>query len=203
MPHAEFFTRFGLFAVKGFLDPGLCRSLLEEARLASGTPATVGTERGGTYVVDESVRKTKWANVSAETVSLVAGRLLTLKPELDRYFNVTLTDCQVPQFLVYRQGDFFQAHRDSRHDPEAAERSKERQVATVIFLNEEAEEPGPDWYGGGSLTFYGLMGDPRTEGLGFPLVGETGLLIAFRPDLLHEVTPVTHGERHTVVSWFR
>jgi SM-20-related protein len=33
-------------------------------------------------------------------------------------------------------------------------------------------------------------------------VGEPGLLVAFRSDTVHEVLPVTHGERFTVVSWF-
>jgi predicted 2-oxoglutarate/Fe(II)-dependent dioxygenase YbiX len=28
------------------------------------------------------------------------------------------------------------------------------------------------------------------------------MLLAFRPELPHEVTPVTHGERFTIVSWY-
>jgi SM-20-related protein len=47
-----------------------------------------------------------------------------------------------------------------------------------------------------------LVRDPRWQSVGFGVEGEEGLLIAFRSDLLHEVTPVTHGERYTLVSWF-
>jgi SM-20-related protein len=46
------------------------------------------------------------------------------------------------------------------------------------------------------------MDDERARSVGFPLIGEAGLLLAFRPNLVHEVTPVTHGERCTVVTWF-
>lgn len=202
MPNADFFTHFGLFAVKGFFDAELCAKLLSEVRSSASTPATVGI-KGDTYAVDENVRRTKWAEVSAETTAFVEERLLALIPTLERHFDVTLTDCQEPQFLVYREGDFFRPHRDSRRVSDAAEFSKERQLAAVVFLNGESEEPGSDAYGGGSLTFHGLMDDPRMEGHGIPLVGEPGLLIAFPPELVHEVTPVTDGERYTVVTWFR
>jgi predicted 2-oxoglutarate/Fe(II)-dependent dioxygenase YbiX len=30
-----------------------------------------------------------------------------------------------------------------------------------------------------------------------------GSLVAFRSETTHEVIPVTHGERFTVVSWYR
>ena len=105
--------------------------------------------------------------------------------------------------MIYREGDFFLPHEDSGHEPDDVEEVKERQVSAVLFLNAESEVPGPDIYGGGSLSFYGLIDDPRMKGRGIPLIGEPGLLVAFRPELVHEVTPVTHGERYTVVTWFR
>jgi SM-20-related protein len=30
-----------------------------------------------------------------------------------------------------------------------------------------------------------------------------GTLVAYRAETTHEVTPVTHGERFTIASWFR
>ena len=202
MPNADFFARFGLFVAKDFFDADLCSKLMSEVRSGTDHAATVGI-KGTTYGVDENVRKTKWAEVSTATVSDVEGRLLALRPMLEKHFNVTLSGCQEPQFLVYREGDFFRAHRDSKREPDAAEFTKERQVSAVVFLNDESEVAGPDVYGGGSLTFYGLMDEPQGKSIGFPLVGEAGLLVAFRPELVHEVTPVTHGERYTVVTWFR
>lgn len=202
MPGADFFARFGLFVAKDFFDAEQCAELLAEARSVTSTPATIGIG-SDTYAVDESRRRSKWANVSAETVSSVKARLLTLKPAVERHFDVALTDCQDPQFLVYREGDYFRAHSDRRRGSDAAEFSKERRVSAVVFLNGESEAPGTDVYGGGSLTFYGLIGDSRMEEYGIPLQGEPGLLVAFRPELVHEVTPVAHGERYTIVTWFR
>jgi 2OG-Fe(II) oxygenase superfamily len=60
----------------------------------------------------------------------------------------------------------------------------------------------PAGYSGGSLVFYGLMGESSGKTVGLPLAGETGMLIAFPSDLVHAVSPVTAGERYTIVSWF-
>jgi SM-20-related protein len=202
MPNADFFTNFGLFVAKDFFDAELRAELLSEARSAANTPATVGI-KGDTYAVDESVRSTKLAEVSEATRSFVKERLLDLKPALERHFDMTLSDCQEPQFLVYREGDFFHPHQDSDHESDAAEFARERQVSTSIFLNGESDVPGPDVYGGGSLRFYGLMEDPRMKERAIPVIGEPGLLVAFRSELVHDVTPVTHGERYSIVTWFR
>jgi predicted 2-oxoglutarate/Fe(II)-dependent dioxygenase YbiX len=52
------------------------------------------------------------------------------------------------------------------------------------------------------LTFYGLLPGPAWERIGFPLRGEEGLLVAFRSEILHEVTAVRQGDRYTIVTWF-
>lgn len=200
MPAADFFRSLGLFAVKDFFDVAWCERLRLEAFSASKSHATVvkkSLER-----LDEGVRKTKWARVSAPTTATVKARLLAVKPRLERHFNMKLAGCEEPQFLAYKPGDFFRLHHDNADDPDALAYVRERQVSAVIFLNSEAEALGPESYCGGALTFYGLMDDPHWKTYGFPLVGERGLLIAFRSDVLHEVTVVTRGERYSIVSWF-
>ena len=205
MPNADFFTRFGLFVVRDFFEPELCAELLSEARSAAGAPATVVRKGVTRTVVDEELRRTKQARVSEATSSLVEARLLALQAELETHFGMTLAYWQEQKFLVYREGDFFSPHRDSlgAHVPGVSESAEERKVSVVVFLNGESEAPGPNVYGGGYLRIYGLMDDPRMEGYGIPLIGEPGVLVAFRSELIHEVTPVTHGERFTIVSWFR
>jgi len=200
MPAADFFRSLGLFVAKDFFDLAWCERLQLEASSASKSHATVvkkGIER-----LDEGVRKTKWAGVSTPTISAVRAHLLAIKPRLESHFNVTLADCEEPQFLTYKTGDFFRLHRDNADDPDAFAYVRERQVSAVIFLNSAAEALGPESYGGGALTFYGLIDDPCWKTYGLPLVGERGLLIAFRSDVLHEVTVVTRGERYSIVSWF-
>src|SRR5215204_37745 len=160
MPNVDFFTRFGLFVHKGFFDSEVCSRIRSEMQATRSTPATVLGE-GDSDEVDENTRRTKRAAVSAPTESFVEGRLLALKPMLERHFGVALSGCQEPGFLVYQEGDFFRPHPDTSTEPDAPEYVKERQVSAVVFLNDEAEDSGRDSYRGGSLTFYGLMNHPR------------------------------------------
>jgi predicted 2-oxoglutarate/Fe(II)-dependent dioxygenase YbiX len=52
------------------------------------------------------------------------------------------------------------------------------------------------------LAFYGLIQGAQWEKCGFPLEASPGLLIAFRPSTLHEVRPITFGQRFTIAAWF-
>ena len=129
-------------------------------------------------------------------------KLLEAVPGLAKHFERGLVGMQAPQFLVYREGDFFRPHEDDSEKPDAPDFVRQRSVSAVVFLN--GATPGdPAGYSGGSLTFFGLMDDsPSGESVGLPLAGETGLLVAFPSHLVHSVSPVTAGERYTLVSWF-
>jgi SM-20-related protein len=200
MPAADFFRSLGLFVIKDFFDGAGCEHLRLEASSGSKSRATVVNKR--IERLDEGIRKTKWVEVSRPTISAVKARLSALKPRLESHFNVTLAGCEEPQFLAYKAGDFFRLHRDNADDPDALAYVRARQVSTVIFLNGAAEALGPASYCGGALTFYGLIDDPCWKTYGFPVVGERGLLLAFRSHVLHEVSVVTQGERYSIVSWF-
>jgi predicted 2-oxoglutarate/Fe(II)-dependent dioxygenase YbiX len=146
-------------------------------------------------VLNRSLRRTSLLRVTADTRSLVDARLERLGPALEGHFGVPLRGWEKVSFLRYGEGDYYQAHRDANPNAEAPEYLQARRVSIVLFLNGEGVD-----YGGGSLTFYGLLEDPRWASYGFPLRGEEGLLVAFRSDVLHGVTPVTHGERLTLVT---
>jgi len=199
MPRAGFFSHFGLLAVRDFLDAGLCARLRAETLAAVVSPATIGAATED--IVNESVRRAGTAKVSSESRLLIKSRLSDIQPRLESHFDLALKGFEKPQFLVYSQGGFYTPHQDSSDSPDAAEYVKARKVSVTIFLNNESEEPRQDSYVGGKLTFYGLMEDPLWKSCGLPLIGEEGLLIAFRSDITHEVTPVTHGA-YSVVSWF-
>jgi len=70
-------------------------------------------------------------------------------------------------------------------------------------VNPHADVPRDGCYGGGALTLYELFDGTGGQKIGLPVDPEPGLLITFVSSLLHSVTPVTHGERCTVVSWYR
>lgn len=200
MPKAEFFSSFGLLVVKDFFDEDLCARLRHAISLGEAAPAMVRGKTGDH--VDEAYRRTRRVRVPEPAASLVYTRLLDCKPLVENHFHLRLEGCERPQFLSYKTGDFFRAHEDHSTDPNAPESMRRRRISAVIFLNSQTAEPVDGCYCGGSLTFYGLMKDPRLENYGFPLAGKTGLLVAFPSALVHEVTPVTYGDRATIVSWY-
>ncbi len=195
----SFFARFGLYVAPGFLDEDTCRCIREAMQEARHVEATIEDE--GALEVDRSHRKTRVAKVEPETTALVRDRLNALRETLAEHFGLSLEECEKPQFLVYEEGDFFRPHMDS--SDKAADEASGRRVSAVIFLNEASGEPGPETYGGGSLSFYGLLqDDPKGEGVGLPLVGSQGAVVAFPSHLVHGVSPVTHGRRYSIASWF-
>ena len=191
----------GLFLVRDFLDPRECAAVRAEARAAAGHPAPVYIQ-GADGVVHEDVRKTSSLEVSAATASVFEQRLRELREEIGNYFKLNLTDCEPPQFLRYSEGDFFVRHQDGDTDQIEFDHLRVRKVSVVLFLNGGAGGPDAETFGGGELLIYRAGDDPEQGSVAFPVMGEPGLLVAFRSDTVHEVTPVTRGERFTVVSWF-
>ena len=198
---ASFFTQFGLYVKPAALDAAECRQLASDARAAHAKPATIRDQ--GVQLVDDSYRRTRIAEVSPESVDRITELMTALKPSIETHFGVAAKSFRRPEFLVYRSGDFFAPHADSvtSGDHEDAVVTG-RLISAVLFLNGESETADDSSYGGGTLDFYGLFDDERAKNRAFPLTGEEGLLVAFRPELVHGVSPVTHGERCTVVTWF-
>ena len=111
MPNADFFAALGFFARRGFLDAETSARLRAEVRAAPASAATVRTDDRA-YDVDRSTRSTDWAEVTPEATELVEVKLAGVMPEVARQYGVQLTGVQPLQFLVYREGDFFERHRD-------------------------------------------------------------------------------------------
>jgi SM-20-related protein len=192
---------FEIFLLRGFLDSQTCAEIRAEARQSPGFPARIYVE-GSPEPIDESIRKTTSVRPSEETISKVERLLFEQKSSIAEYFNLALTDCERPQFLLYREGDFFVRHQDVDADQVDFDHLRIRKVSIVIFLNDSSADEAAGTFGGGFLAFRRENPAVPDEPLTYSLSGETGLLVAFRADIIHEVTPVTHGERFTVVSWF-
>jgi predicted 2-oxoglutarate/Fe(II)-dependent dioxygenase YbiX len=198
----EFLARLGIQLIPEFLDRETCERMSQEMIEASGERATV-TVKLTEDTLAERYRSTTIADVSDDTVSGLRDRLLELKGDLERTFGLALDGCEKPQFLLYGEGDFIRPHADGSHDEEAPDWIKNRAVATVIFLNDQSDEDAPGTFGGGSLNFVNLISDEsRGRSVGLPIAPTAGLLVAFRADVVHEVSKVTRGDRCTAVSWF-
>ena len=186
---------FNLFLLRNFLEADACAKLKAELVLSPTTQAPVYIE-GTEGVIHETVRKTTSLHPPAETITRVHQRLLTQKSALEDHFRLNLTDCEPPQFLRYERGDFFVRHQDGNTKQLDFDHLRVRRISIVVFLNDFSVEPQANCYSGGLLNFY-------DEEDTFGLQGETGLLVAFAAETLHEVSQVTDGERFTIISWFR
>ena len=183
-----------LFVMRQFLEPSVCSAILAELKACEGSAATL-YGRNTTGFIDERARKTVRLDPAAETSKLVMARLWNCKDAIEKHFARTLKECEEPQFLRYREGDFFVAHQDGNTGLLNLD-AEQRLISTVIFLSRESEQPEEDAHCGGSLVFSNLDGKFR-----FPAA--PGTLVAFRSETTHEVTPVTHGERYSIASWYR
>ena len=185
-----------LYVAKQFLELDICREIVAEMSVAPSDAATVyGRTTSG--AVDQSVRQTLRIRPSPVTVELITSRLLELKSVVEQHFGRVLSECEDPQFLHYREGDFFVAHQDGNTGLLRLD-TERRLVSTVIFLSRESETPKPGAHSGGSLVFTDLRTSAK-----FRTVGEPGMLVAFPAETTHEITPVTHGQRYSIVSWYR
>jgi len=175
-----------LFVVDHFFDERMCDAIVREMKTTKASAATV-YGKGTSGSIDTNVRNTLRVIPSSETLDLVTERLLSCKQAVEEHFSLTLDECEDPQFLRYREGDFFVAHQDGNTGLLQLD-TERRRISTVIFLNRE--------YSGGGLVFTNLSSR-------YQMPAEPGTLVAFRSETTHEVTPVTHGERFSIASWYR
>lgn len=188
-----------LFTISDFLDATTRGEIALEMRRASGNLAAVYGGKAAAGAVELNVRKVNRIAVSPQTREAVMRQLQGRKPEIEQHFGVTLGDCEEPQFLRYQTGDFFVAHQDG-NTPLVYDHTRFRKISVVIFLSRQSTELLPDTFGGGTLMFHG---SGSNFNLRTPALAEPGTLVAFRAETTHEVVPVTHGERYTIVSWYR
>lgn len=181
-----------------FLDVVAREAILRELRSAEGAAAPVyGIDPDG--AVRSHVRSVERMAVPASVRQLLEARFEALRPELERRFGVALSHGEEPQFLHYREGDFFVAHQDG-NTALVRDETRFRRVSAVLFLNEQSESPQEGTYGGGDLQFHGEYPNWQDR---FTIAAEPGTLVTFRSEATHEVLPVIHGDRYTIVCWYR
>jgi SM-20-related protein len=187
-----------LLEIAGFLDAATLDWIRPEMRAAEGDPAT--TVLGSTHRLHRPrARKATDVTVSDAVRATVVRRLESLQPQIETEFGRPLQGVEAPQFLRYRAGDYFVAHQDG-NTPLMHDDSRFRRVTAVIFLSAQSEHPMPKTFCGGSLVLHGRVGEQEPPR---PLSPAPGTLVAFPAETTHEVLPVTHGERLSIVSWYR
>lgn len=188
-----------LLLIPNLLSPIACNQWLDELQASASEVAEADFYQGN------SPRQTALLQVSAETEKRAIQLFEPFAAVLTQHFGKTYTRHERPQFLKYQPGDHFRAHRDRSQ----ADIYNQRALSLILFLNDHQTQPG---FSGGRLSF--LLQHPdagqtaqsvqvsqsrRLQGV--PIPPQQGMLVAFDPDLLHEVSPVTAGERYTLVTW--
>lgn len=199
MPSLSFFRSLGLYVHESFFNPELCTQLQAQMSQSGSQKALITQPDDLGDTLDEDIRKVLSVSSSSSMEKMVWDAIWDLKPRLEDHFHVQLRASEYPAFLKYEKGAFYRPHKDGSPNSTA---TKNRSVSVVIFLNDWSKEPSENTYGGGELTFYGLLEGPQWENCPFPLQPAKGLLVAFRSDISHEVRPVTFGQRFTIVNWF-
>jgi predicted 2-oxoglutarate/Fe(II)-dependent dioxygenase YbiX len=189
-----------LFRLHDFLDRATCESIVAEMRGAGETSAPVyGAGGGDAGSIDSRVRRVSLIATPDALRQTMNRSFEGVKPQIEEHFGLVLSHCEDAQFLHYRAGDFFVAHQDGNTSL-IRDDSRHRRISIVLFLNDQSADPAPGTYGGGDLMLHGRYPDWQAR---HPAGGAAGTLVAFRSETTHEVTPVTHGDRYTVVTWYR
>jgi predicted 2-oxoglutarate/Fe(II)-dependent dioxygenase YbiX len=176
-----------VFSQHAFWNEQQCRTMREIAE--SSNVEDAGVHRDGKLYIDPNFRKTKRILLNQELSREIATSLLSIKPRIEEFFELSLQGLQGIQFLQYSPGDYFRTHADENEQPS----NSSRKISIIVFLNSGFE--------GGDVVIY-QDADHFRAGNGFHIVPQEGLLIAFSSYVLHEVEEILTGKRLSLVSWF-
>ena len=186
------FSFLGIKVQHNFFEKNYCNTLVNAMQFANKQKARIRQQGKG--IEDETIRNTYRVNLAADILEDCHRKIrLDLKPNLEAFFKTKFTHIQPLEFLSYDAGHFFKPHIDI-----IPEKNK-RKVSVVIFLNQQGNAKNEADYGGGNLCLYGLRKNFPNQGLAIP--NTQGLMVAFKSDVLHEVTPVEWGNRCSLVVW--
>lgn len=193
--------KLGIYVDEHFLSPELCLKMLSTLSLCECSQAPV--KKGGTNYINKKTRKTLLLNPPESCHEIISQKHSLLQPKLERFFDINIMGQETSQYLRYRSGDYFIPHADES-SAHASSNSYLRKISIICYLNTQVEDIASTIgnFQEGELVLYGLLDDQKSKTSGFPISATAGLLIAFKSDLLHEVCPITAGERYSIVSWF-
>src|SRR6185503_9846434 len=178
---------FNLYLARECFDSGMCAEIIADLAQAPDEKAPIYGISGEAGSVDERVRKVARLIPSEMTVNRVKEKLLAIRDQVSAHFEINLTGSEDPQFLRYREGDFFVAHQDGNTGMLRTEREQWRKVSIIVFLNQQSTPSMTAAYGGGSLVFSEWR--PGRRRGHYELPGEAGLLVAFPSETTHEIKP--------------
>ena len=132
----------------------------------------------------------KWISLNENTNWLFKKIIDKIIDVNGRNFDLQLKFVENLQFSEYTEENkgFYSKHRDCGLKKSLDNFVDIRKLSFTIQLTDESE------YKGGELIFYMDEEEKKAP-------KSKGTIIFFESDIIHEVTPVTKGVRHSLVSW--
>ena len=171
---------------KGLLSDSLCNAIIEDGLKLDNKKAEVNF--GEKAHVDSKLREGTlgWFPEGGYVDKLLSSYVQ--EANMRGNWNFIITGKEQPQFAGYKEGDFYDWHKDC-----SIETSLYRKLSATVQLSD------PSYYKGGQFEIKTLWGQP------LPMDKETterGTVIIFPSILDHRVTPIVKGTRYSIVQWF-
>lgn len=150
----------------------------------------IGINRSKTLGPNESLQHrksfTSWIMPNGHTAWIFQKLTNLVLENNEKFFNFDLTMLENLQFTYYNSSEegCYKAHTD----PLFWTQPHDRKLSLVIQLSDPTE------YEGGNLLLH-TSHEPTI------IQKEKGMVVCFPSYTLHEVTPVTKGERYSLVVW--
>jgi len=169
---------------EGALPPEMCDTIIELGKNKIQEEATINSDSSK----DSKMRKGQVAWIRDEWLQQMIASYVS-RANAEANWNFIITGREDLQFATYTDGAFYDYHRDSD-----IEQEQYRKISVSVQLTDFSN------YSGGNLMLKHLWGTtnlPMDEG-----VYKQGTIIVFPSMILHTVTPMTEGTRHSLVQWF-
>lgn len=199
MEKLSYLNRPRLLVLKDWLDAQICTKIRSEIDLLTDYESKI-VSQNLSLEVEKKVQKTSEIFISEPTSLLVQCRLIDLKPALEKFFSLELTELQKPRFLPYDLEYFNVGYTDSETEIEFSNCIKHPHVSIIIFLNNQTEQLDKNSCNKACLTFPKFFSDSHGADYDLSVRVESGLFVAFCSDIPYAVQPVISGEQYTIVS---
>lgn len=165
-----------------FTDKEIERIIVIGKRL---NPKRAGTGGAGEDCLDHRRSFVSWIGSNSETSWIFQKLTDVIVATNDQFWNFDLKKIEKLQFTYYSSEEKGTYH--AHIDPTNWSIPHNRKLSMSLQLSD------PKDYEGGDLVIH--TGTPET------LPKQKGMMIFFPSYTLHEVTPVTKGERYSLVAW--
>jgi PKHD-type hydroxylase len=173
--------------IEGFFSKDECEKIKEYGKSLQKIEAKVGVDQDSTARIDLEYRKNlvSWFNSGDPDLDWVYRKLTDAVIGVNKQFwNFDLTYIETLQYTMYdRNGDYYGPHLDMSFGG-----VHYRKLSFSLQLDDGSAYDGGDFK---VITSKNPIETKRGQ----------GDLILFPSFIMHEVTPITKGTRHSLVGW--